>query len=301
MKALIRPFLVLGLVVLFGLAASEGVNRWLVLHSPSLSIYKTYRLFIEKPANEIPLLGSSRALGNYVPSLISPRVFDYGINGSGMYETLFHLREALKNPSPGPILVNLDPWGFHEEYTPNLQGDYRLALSNPDVRKRVAHDWTDRVLGIRFHGLTRGNLTAWLNGKTALTKKIDHGAALVIQSRSEKEWAFINQRIADSTFSCHPSWQAEVDEIMAPTNHPIVWIVSPVSPHWREHYHGKEKMLDFLSRLARRPNMHVVNMFDETADYTEAEFVDPTHLNIHGATRFTKQLLPRLRSLPLGL
>ncbi len=111
----------------------------------------------------------------------------------------------------------------------------------------------------------------------------------------------VNQKIADSTFSCHPSWQAELDKITAPQNHPIVWIVSPVSPHWRAHYQGKEKMAAFLSRLATRPNMYVIDLFDATADYTEAEFVDPTHLNIQGATRFTRQLLPYLQALPITL
>ncbi len=301
MKALVRPFLFLSLVVVLGLAASDGINKWLILHSSSSSTYKTYRLFVEKPSDEIPLLGSSRALGNYVPSVISPRVFDYGINGSGMYETLFMLREALKNPSPGPILINLDPWGFHGEYAPSLQGDYRLALSVPIVREHVAFAWSDLIPGIRFHGLTRRNLTTWLDGKTALIKRIDQGAALIIQSRSEREWEIINRKIKDSTFSCQPSWQKELEQIVATTNHPIVWIVSPIAPHWREHYHGEKKLKAFLDQMAKRPNMHVVNMLDETADYTEAEFVDPTHLNIRGATRFTKQLLPRLQALPINL
>ncbi len=301
MKSLIRPFLFLLVVLLVGLAVSEGINKWLILHSTSSSRYKTYRMFVEKPKGEIPLLGSSRALGNYVPSLISPRVFNYGINGSGMYETLFLLREALKNSSSGAVLVNLDPWGFHGEYQPSLQGDYRLALSNPGVRKSVAHDFADLIPGIRFHGLMRQNLTTWLDGQMALTRKVDQGAALILQSRNEKEWAFINAKITDNTFSCHASWQAEIDKIHATPEHPIVWIVAPIAPHWREHYDGREKMKDFLAKIATRPNMYVVDLFDETADYTEAEFVDPTHLNIQGATRFTQQLLPYLSNLPLSL
>ncbi len=56
-----------------------------------------------------------------------------------------------------------------------------------------------------------------------------------------------------------------------------------------------------LSKLALRPNMYVIDLFDETADYTETEFVDPTHLNINGAIRFTRQLAPHLRKLPVGL
>ncbi len=299
MRCLIRPFLFLAATLLVGLMGSEVVNRWLIFRSPSSSRYKTYRLFVEKPRGDIPLLGSSRALGNYVPSLISPHVFDYGINGSGMYETLFLLREALKNPSPGAILVNLDPWGFHGEYQPSLQGDYRMALSNADVRKVVKYDLSDLIPGVRFHGQMRQNLTTWLDGKMSLTRQIDQGAALILQSRTEKEWEFINAKITDSVFSCHPSWQVAVDKIEATSEHPIVWIVSPIAPHWREHYHGREKLKEFLKEMAKRPNMYVVDLFDETADYSEAEFVDPTHLNIHGATRFTKQLLPYLKALPL--
>ncbi len=297
MKRLSGYFVFLVLILIVGLTVSEGINKWLIIHSPSSSRYKAYRMFVEKPQGEIPLLGSSRALGNYVPSLLSPCVFDYGISGSGMYETLFLLREALKNPSPGVILVNLDPWGFHGEYKTSLQGDYCLALTNPEVRKTVPHDFSDLIPGIRFHGLMRQNLTTYLDGQMALTRKVDQGAALILQSRNEKEWAFINAKITDTTFSCHPSWWAEIDKLVVTPEHPIIWIVAPIAPHWREHYDGREKMKAFLATIATRPNMFVIDLFDETADYTEAEFVDPTHLNIQGATRFTRQLLPYLQKI----
>ncbi len=299
MKRIFLPLVLLAWVALGGLGLSDMLNKWLILRAPSSSSYKTYRLFIEQPPHEIPLLGSSRALGNYVPSLISDRVFDYGINGSGMYETLFMLRQALRNPTPGAVIVNLDPWGFRGEYNPSLQGNYLLALSSAHVRENVRHEFTDRVPGIRFHGRLRSNITTWLDGKTGLTRRVDHGAALIVHSRSEKEWAIINDKIADSTFDCHVSWQMELDKIQATTNHPIVWVVSPVAPHWREHYKGRARMKDFLSKLAARPNMYVVDLFDETADYAEAEFVDPTHLNVNGATRFTQQLVPYLKKLPI--
>ncbi len=299
MKRIIYHLVLIAVVTITGLCVSDLLNKWLILSAPSSSSYKTYRMFVEKPKGEIPLLGSSRALGNYMPSLISSRVFDYGINGSGMYETLLFLREALKNPESGHILVNLDPWGFHGEYKTSLQGNYKLALSSLVVRENTEWSFADLIPGIRFHGNLRGNLTTYLDGKTSLTRKIDQGAALLLNSRSKKEWEHINSKIEEQTFECHPSWITEINKLNVTTNHPVIWVVGPVSPHWREHYNGNEKMKNFLAHISSIPNMYVVNLFDDTVDYTEAEFADPTHLNIRGAERFTKLLVQKLNSLPI--
>ncbi len=281
---------------------NDSLNVALVTASTGNSAYKTYRMFAQKPQPEIPILGSSRASQNYVPTELSPLAFNYGMDGSGMYETLTFLKYALRNPHPNPIIVNLDPWGFNGVCTPSVSGNYILALNNPTVQAFLPEGrttWEDRIPGLRFHGSLRSNLTLWLNERYGVTKVNLAGATLQKLSRTPEEWRIINARIRTNTFACDPSWLEMVNEIEATEAHPIIWVVSAVAPHWRKHYTGEAAMNTFLADQARRPHTYVINLYAETADYTEAEFVDPTHLNMQGALRFTRQLKAHLSALPL--
>lgn len=119
------------------------------------------RLFETHPKEEIPILGSSRASQNFAPSRLSPRAFNYGMDGSGQSETLFLLAALLRQEGAAPILVNLDPLGFVGSPESSLVGDYCLVLGDPDVRARLPPEkrrLKARIPGIRFHGALRAAL-----------------------------------------------------------------------------------------------------------------------------------------------
>ncbi len=304
MKRILFFVVTLLLLTLGAMFLNDRINVALSTASTGNSTYKTYRLFAQAPRPEVAILGSSRASQNYIPTELSPIAFNYGMDGSGMYETLMFLRQALRNPYPNPIIINLDPWGFHGVCEPSISGNYLLALNNPDVQAflpKGRYTWEDRIPGLRFHGSLRSNLTFWLNERYGATKVNIEGATLQKFSRTPAEWELINGKIKDSTFSFDPSWRQLLDAHPATEAHPIIWVVSAVSPHWREHYSGEAAMNAFLEEQARRPHTYVINLFASTADYTEAEFVDPTHLNMQGAIRFTNQLKEALKTLPIDL
>lgn len=290
------PLLALTLVALWG---NDRLNRALVTASSASSTYKTYRLFVLRPADELPILGSSRASQNFVPSLLSPKAFNYGVDGSGMGETLFFLEQCLRNGGSEPILINLDPWGFPKETT--YRADYRLALGAPAVRAALPPARTalaERLPGVRFHGALRSNLTAYLNARFAVTKVIDAGATLQILSRTPEEWAAINRnRTAPTHFACAPAWEARLEALYQMTARPIVWVVGPLAPHDRRLYQGQAELEAFLRRQVQHPKVHAINLLDFPEPMTEADFMDPTHLNRHGAERFTRLLRERLRAL----
>ena len=296
-------FLLSLLALTFGaLWLNDCLNRYLVTASSASSTYKTYRPFILRPADELPILGSSRASQNFVPSLLSPKAFNYGVDGSGMGETLFFLEQCLRNGGTEPILINLDPWGFPTSTT--YQADYRLALRVPAVREALPPARTalsERLPGIRFHGALRSNLTAYLNARFAVTKVIDAGATLQILSRTPEEWAAINQKRTEPTrFSCSPEWQARLDAIYRLTNRPIIWVVGPLAPHDRSLYQGQADLEAFLYRQLQHPHVYAINWLDFPEPMTEADFMDPTHLNQRGAERFTRLLRLHLEALKIG-
>lgn len=55
-------------------------------------------------------------------------------------------------------------------------------------------------------------------------------------------------------------------------------------------------MRGFLRWLDAQPNQHVIDLFG--LPYGEDLFMDPTHLNLQGAERFTTTVLGELRKRP---
>ena len=293
MRQLIYFVLLLVGVTLGALGLNDKINQGLVLSSSGAPTHKTNRLFLAHPEDEIPILGSSRAQAHYIPTILTPKAFNYGIDGSGMYETLFQLKQAIHNQTEGPIIINLDPWGFHGEYKQTLRADYTLAVQNQTVRHELFgkdHFPIDYWPGLRFYGTLRKNLAAWINGRKAMTKRVDNGAVLLLTSRNASEWEYINSKLSTSTFTFDASWEAPLTELCTQTKRPLIWVVGPVAPKWRENFIGLPQLHAFIERLNAYPNNCVIDLYTTTTDYTEADFADATHLNVSGATKFTKQL-----------
>ena len=87
---------VLGVVawVVLWVAVYDMVNVWLVRHAPGHSAYKLERLLAKTEMHETPILGSSRAETCFAPSVLGTNVFNYGISGSCIRETLFQIGRA---------------------------------------------------------------------------------------------------------------------------------------------------------------------------------------------------------------
>ena len=280
------------------MAIYDQANVWLVRHAPGHSAYKLERLLLDAGASETPILGSSRAETCYAPSILGTNVFNYGISGSCIRETLFHLRLVLERKTTGDIIVNLDPWGFAfygQEKTSGFAGQYGLVAINSDVRKKLPASLvslSDWLPGIRFQGCLRANLTAWLNARKALTKRVDQGAALIKRSRTAEEWKVIDAQLKSEPFvPPNAEAQAELDMIEKLLKERpsvrVFWVVAPTSPSWKRFYTGKRELEGFLKSLNRQN--HVINLWD-VEDFEMSDFADPTHLNIQGSIKFSKML-----------
>lgn len=284
--------------ILVWVAIYDQVNVWLVRHAPGNSAYKLERLLLSADASETPILGSSRAETCYAPSVLGTNVFNYGISGSCIRETLFHLRLVLERKTTGDIIVNLDPWGFAyygKEKTSGFAGQYGLVAVNSEIRQKLPDglvSLSDWLPGIRFQGCLRANLTAWLNARKAVTKKVDQGAALIKRSRTEEEWRVIDMELKAEPFA-GPDAEAlaELDQIEKLLKERprirVFWVVAPASPSWKRLYKGEGELERFLKRL--KGQSHAVNLLMD-GDFGVADFADPTHLNLDGATKFSKKL-----------
>lgn len=298
MKKFFGVIVLLLCVTLVAMWINDTINVRLILSSTANTAYKTHRLFIEQPENEIGIFGSSRALLHYVPPKISTRAFNYGCNGSAMNETLFLVKQGIRNKGIAPIIINLDPWGFPKDHEITYRLNYQLALENDLLRTVLPETQTqfkERCPGIRFHGALRSNLATYLNTMRSVTKEIVAGASLELNSRTAEEWQKINVKSKEWDFYCDAVYQKELDEIYSSTSRPIIWVIGPVAPVMRSKFKGQAELNAFITKQRLNENVYVVDLYSPTSDWNEDLFVDATHLNKKGAIRFTELLTYELK------
>ena len=268
---------------------------WLMRHSPSCAATKIERIVNGGGGEEVAIFGSSRALGNYVPSILSASAFNYGIDGMSLNEALILAGLYLRHcPSDSTVIINLDPWGFAEPDTVRLVGDYRLVGCSQSMRESIpglSLSWTDWMPGFRFQGTLRGVLSHYLNARWGYAKKVDNGAELLLGTRTESEWAAMKRKLEPYSFFCNSRCEELVESLYANQgDHRIVWVVAPISSVHHALHENPSAMRAFLSRQARRANVSVIDFFDAIVDYPDSLFTDPIHLNVTGAEKFTRAL-----------
>ena len=287
MKKFLIYFAGIALAVVVLMLISDWANMYLVHHSTGNSISKMERLWQSTNDEEIPIIGSSRALGNFYPSELSSQCFNYGVNGMHLNEVLFNLRAFKGRNYKGPIILNFDPWSVLSNNNKNWVGDYRLAPRSG--RSTVL----DTIPGVRFYGMFRKNLTDYLNCKKAVTKVVDRGAVLLKTSRSEKEWEVINTKLTPWHFE-YANWVENFEQsirALAPRN--VIVVVCPCSSRKTELFTGQKKLEEFLMRINKLSNVNVINYYSSDK-FSDSDFTDPTHFNIEGSRKFSRMLKTEL-------
>ena len=287
-----KRFVLYALTLLTAIAALalavDCANVWLICSSTGNSAYKMKRLYENPKPDEIAIVGSSRACGNFVPSLISSKCFNYGIKGMAMGETMSALEVLKLRETEAPVIVNLDPWG---NFGNHIVGDYRLAPQSGRL------SWVESVPGVRFFGALRKNLVAMISARCSVTCVIDCGAELLKNSRTEAEWAAINSKLADTSFCCNGEDRQRLFSVLkAFSPRKVYVVVCPCSAAWMSHFSGKQSLMEFLSELENLENVTVLNYF-WSKDFSDADFTDPTHFNFSGARKFSQLLKSQLTRL----
>jgi len=262
--------------LVLALLVNDVVWFKLLAASTGSSAAKIYRVHGHHPTNEIPIFGSSRAQSNFVPEIFGENVFDYGVDGAVQNETLDLIEEYLKYDNHAgmtlPIIVNVDPWGFPADDSEMKVADYGLVDGS--------------LPGVRSFGKFRKVFAEWLNERVGGTKKISRGAVLQLNSRTTAEWETINAKLKPCRFHVSEFWKSRIERVAASTSRQIYWVIGPCAPHWKALFENESDLNSFCAWLARVPNQHVVNLY--SLDFGNECFMDPTHLNVEGAHRFSR-------------
>ncbi len=283
MKKFLIYFSGIALAVIALAILNDWANMYFVHRSTGNPISKMERLWQSANDDEIPIMGSSRAQGNFIPSELSSKCFNYGVNGMGLNEVLYNLMALEGLNSTSPIILNFDPWSALSNSDENWVGDYRLA---PRSGRSTA---LDIIPGIRFYGMFRKNLTDYLNSKKAVTKVVDKGAVLLKTSRSEKEWEVINLKLMPWHFE-YANWVEKFEQsIEALVPRKVIVVVCPCSYRKTELFTGKDNLEAFLARISKLSNVRVINYYGSDK-FSDADFTDSTHFNIEGARKFSRML-----------
>lgn len=289
MKRFIIYFTVLFAIISVLAQLNDMLCVWLIRHAGSSSAGKMERLWKNPEHDEIPIFGSSRALGNFIPSVISPKCFNYGCNGMGKKEVTFLMKVAANRSCKEPIIINFDPW--QSNLGASFVGDYRLVPES----KRLS--LKECIPGLRFHGALKSSLTEYLNSRKAVTKVIDHGAELLKNSRSVEEWKIINARQRSQSYYQDPALDEPFESVIHSFAPRTVYIViCPCSSHWTSLYNGINNLYKYLEHIKLTcPNVVIINLFNDPS-FSDDDFTDATHLNIHGAEKLSQKVSNLLSS-----
>ena len=151
----------------------------------------------------------------------------------------------------------------------------------------------------RFFGKMRTTVANWVNSKVGGTKIITDGAIIGKASLTDDEWATVMSKMANPTFEINAEVMSDLDSLLKQAHAPIVFVISPVTKFWYEKFaadrSNPDGLAELLTRLRAYPNTRVIDLMTPNVGvYSNAEFFDPTHLNEHGARRFSKELASRI-------
>jgi hypothetical protein len=295
---ILLPFAVVVIVVC-------GVLDWvvrtqLIAKTPSHGAAKLSRVQAENPG-EIPIFGSSRALGSYIPDTLGPQFYNYGMNGIGygMMDVFVKL-ECAKKGKTTPIVLNFDydmfvnDVGDPDSYLPHshLQGVRKL------VGEANLYSWWWRIPGIRYFGSIDGFMKERLNERLQLTKSMNKGAAIEKNVLAPAAFAKLVQQRRDSVHLWRPRRDLLDSLQLRIGQYPHRKFCLVVGPYHQAYYssfasEGFREAQKALARLDSIPNCIVIRI--EGRDWPDGEFLNTTHVSYSGAGKFSRMLRDSLQ------
>jgi hypothetical protein len=294
-----RTLYFLGLVVIIGLLFQYFFEKNIILGSESSGSYKVNRVLHGDDENEIPIFGASTAQGGFIPGILGPAYFNYGIDGIKEDVILFFLEQECKKVKKNPnIIVVLSLEGFTHglgelnSYIPNS--------NNPGVRKLLGDNYKFyyKIPFIRYYGQYEWYVKDYLNERMMLTKYKDHGASIEKDILTKEKFQSLveeRSRWVDG-FRHDSSLEKEFSDLITknPGRHFIV-VIPPAHPSYFYRYSNYDEALRYLSGLSRIPNLSVLNYSHHF--YPDDCYLNTSHLNYKGAVLFNDMLKDTLQKI----
>jgi len=182
--------IVLPLILTIGIAGfilDYFFEKEVIFGSQMTGAYKVNRILTKTYPDEIPIFGSSRAEGGFIPDSLGPNFFNYGISATRYDVTLFFLEQECKKEKKDPyILLNLDLEGL--SYGIGDPSNYVPNAADAAVRNLIGRSnrLYYQVPLLKYYGRFEIYTRNYMNNRMQLTKLSDKGAALIKEALTRK-------------------------------------------------------------------------------------------------------------------
>jgi hypothetical protein len=289
-RALLHLLLPVALAILVGCWVLDTVVlHTLVIPARSAGAYKVQRMFEEEDPNEVPILGSSRAAGSYVPELIDARAFNYGIEKTEHALVEMMLSRELTKTRTTPIIINWD-YEFFRSDVGNM-AHFISNLKYPAVRAYAQDElhWYHRVPGMRFFGEYDAFLKAALGEHSKGNVRSAGGVFESTPVSPEKFRRLVKKRLETQAGWIDPvGTDSTLLRLLRSSHRPIVIVVAPYHASCFVHYTHFDRASDYLHMLDAIANVTVIDLGQ--MPLMDDHFVNTSHVNYLGAQAFSAAL-----------
>jgi hypothetical protein len=275
------------IIMLFSLL-SWLVESLIIFNCDSSGGYKVHRMLFENDLNEIPIFGSSRANGSYIPSLIDSNCFNYGLEKTEIDYLLLCLETELEKTRCTPIIINFDyglfarkvgniahfvPSASHPKVQSYLGDLYSLRMRVPLMKYFGHFDTYSKTLKAEFdafHCLDRGCFI--LKDPTLASFKTS------LKLRAQSNYFF-------EIDSCK---NQKLINLLNKTERKIYFVIAP---YHRVFFESCINMPDAVQYLKTLNDISSVAVIDLGAmNLNDDEFLNTGHVNFWGAEKFSIKL-----------
>ena len=250
---------------------------------------KVNRIIKETHNNEIPILGSSRANGSFIPSVLGENFYNYGIDGTSSNVWLVLLKQELKKKKSNPVILNFDLEGFQnsigaiDNYIPNGE--------NREIKLLTKKNNVDLPQGLfKYYGSIQNYLKFYINERYMVSKKIDNGGAFEINNITKSKFRKLvsKRENTKNSFSVFDSLFSKYVNTIKSTEREIVIVIAPYHSSYFTSFTNYPVALDYIKMLDEIVNCTVIN--HGKLAINDEFFANTTHLNYKGALKFSEIL-----------
>jgi hypothetical protein len=255
---------------------------------------------------DVIVSGSSRALNHFDPRIIQKRTghsaFNIGINGSQTDMQVAVFRTYLEHNQPPALLVqNLDSFTFvtsrsglwfPAQYIPYLDEPVlydALETIDPDL-------WKMRALPLYGYAVHDMNFTWWLGLRGLVGWNPPEDRYLGFQPRDARwsgEFAQFRQNSsAGVAFEIDPRGEKDLEELMdlcRARRIPVLLVYSPVYYEMQAIETNRAVLFERFRAIADRHGAQLWDYSGSRLSYRRDYFVNSQHMNVQGATLFSRQ------------
>ena len=275
-----------------GLVFNYLFEQNVILKNQGCGAAKVNRLLHQTNADEIPILGSSRAEGGVLPDSLGPNYFNYGLSGTGYDVTLFFAEQECKKKKNTPwILLELDLEGLLHGL--GDVGNYIPCSNNASVKALMGSEYKPyfAIPFLRYYGRFESYLRSYMNQRLALTKISNKGALIEKNAMTPAAFAelvYLRENL-NTVFTCDTTIRSRLLGII--NNNPdrkFVFFVAPYHKSFFKNYLNAADAGRFLDTLAGYKNVRVLNF--GKMELADSQFLNTSHVNFKGAVAFNRAL-----------